>query len=108
MIAQQELNDLGIKTIRRGDDLYIRKEDREIEYKLSVSIATVSINSMKIHFALNITSEGTPTDVEITGLKEIKNDLKDKEIVKLADNISIKYIGELDNIEADITKTKVL
>ena len=37
---------------------------------LSVSIATCSVSSMKIHFALNLTEKGTPQDVETAGLLE--------------------------------------
>lgn len=39
---------------RKGDDLYL--EDK----KLSISIATRSSNSVLVHFAMNILSEGTP------------------------------------------------
>ena len=107
LIAQNNLNNLDIETIRRGDDLYVRKSDG-VEGKLTVSIATASITSMKIHFAINITSKGTPSDLDIMSLNECKKDLNKKDIVKLSDNISNGYIDELNNIEADITKTKVL
>jgi len=107
LIAQNNLNNLDIETIRRGDDLYVRKSD-DVEGKLTVSIATASITSMKIHFAINITSKGTPSDLDIMSLNECKKDLNKKDIVKLSDNISNGYIDELNNIEADITKTKVL
>lgn len=43
-----------LKLRRDGDDLYL--EDR----KLSISIATVSPVSALIHFAVNVTNEGTP------------------------------------------------
>lgn len=39
---------------RSGDDLYL--DDR----KLSISIATRSTNSVLVHFALNVSNEGTP------------------------------------------------
>jgi uncharacterized protein len=107
LITQNNLDNLNIKTIRRGDDLYVSKEDG-MEEKLTVSIATANLNSMKIHFAINITSEGTPSDIDITALKECNKGLNNEDIVKLADTISNKYIDELENIEADITKTKVL
>lgn len=106
-LVQDSLDKLQIKTVRRGDDLYIMRDSGKMD-KLSVSIATVSINSMKIHFALNITSEGTPSDVDIIGLNDFKKDLKMEMILKLADNISKDYMSELNDIESDITKTKVL
>lgn len=44
----------GKLLIRKGDDLYL--EDR----KLSISIATKATNSVLVHFAMNISNEGTP------------------------------------------------
>lgn len=43
-----------VQMLRRGDDLYV--DDR----KFSISIATVSPVSQMLHFAVNITQEGTP------------------------------------------------
>ena len=48
LIFYEKLSKLGVLIKREGDDIYI--EDR----KLSVCIASSSISSMKIHFALNI------------------------------------------------------
>lgn len=106
-IVRDNLDKMGIKTMRKGDDLYILIDHEKLE-KLSVSIATASINSMKMHFALNITSEGTPSDVNITSLTECKENLQIENINELADNISENYMDELKDIESDITKTKVL
>ena len=44
-----------IKVSREGDDLY--SKDRR---KLSISIAGKSVQSVLIHFAVNVTNEGTP------------------------------------------------
>lgn len=44
----------ALKLVRKGDDLYL--ENR----KLNISIATISRQSSLIHFAVNVTSEGTP------------------------------------------------
>lgn len=44
----------GVTLVRQGDDLY------HGEKKLSISIATSSVVSSMIHFAVNITNEGTP------------------------------------------------
>lgn len=49
-----ELSSGRIHLRREGDDLYLDKR------KLSISIATASPVSQMIHFAVNITNEGTP------------------------------------------------
>lgn len=107
MMVQNNLEKLGLKTIRRGDDLYHLPEQGKTEAKLSVSIATCSNNSMKIHFAVNISSQGTPSDVEITSLTDCIEGLTTEEVDQLADDVARDYIGELSSIERDITKTKV-
>lgn len=100
MITKDILNDFNIITSRKGDDLYFEGK------KLSVSIATCSNSSMKIHFGMNITNKGTPDDVETIGLTEC-NDFEDEDIQKLVDKISETYINEIESIEEDICKTKV-
>ncbi len=99
MITKEVLEDFGIKTKRIGDDLYIDGR------KLSVSIATCSTSSMKIHFGMNLTSKGTPEDVATIGLFECEMD--DERIHELVNIICKKYIGEVSSIEEDIAKTKV-
>jgi len=106
MIVKDNLEKLGLKTIREGDDLYhVIGSDKKA--KLSVSIATSSHNSMKIHFAVNISSEGTPSDVEITSLNDCIEGLTMEDVNQLADSIVDDYVSELSSIERDITKTKV-
>jgi hypothetical protein len=110
MIVQDNLEKINIKTLRHGDDLYCLVSDSkkgESMAKLSVSIATCSINSMKIHFAINILNEGTPPDVEIISLTDLSDNLIIGKIIEMADNICEDYIKELSTIEQDITKTKV-
>lgn len=101
MIVQEALRDNGIGTRRKGDDLYVG------DGKLSVSIATCSASSMKIHFAMNITSQGTPDDVKTTGLLECSANLNVEDISEMANNISETYVNEIFDIEDDISKTKV-
>ena len=48
---------------REGDDLYFEKR------KLSISVATVSPLSVMIHFAANVSTQGTP--VPTVGLEEL-------------------------------------
>lgn len=106
MMVRDNLEKSGLKTQREGDDLYhVTGPDKKA--KLSVSIATCSNNSMKIHFAMNISSEGTPSDVEITSLIDCIGDLASEKVDQMADNIVDDYIMELSSIENDITKTKV-
>lgn len=63
--------------MRKGDDLYL--EDR----KLSISIATHSPQSILVHFAMNISNEGTPvktcalSDLNIETTEFAKELLKD-------------------------------
>jgi hypothetical protein len=101
MIVQDLLRETGIKTRRKGDDLYCD------EGKLSVSIATCSASSMKIHFAMNLTTHGTPENIKTAGLMECLKDRGINEISKLADNISETYVNEILDIEEDISKTRV-
>lgn len=104
-IVKDILDNHGIKTRRDGDDLYVRKGDKD--GKLSVSIATCSVSSMKIHFALNLTERGTPNDVETTGLLVSGSDIKREDIPDVADEVCSNYIEEISSIESDITKTRV-
>jgi hypothetical protein len=101
MIVKDILAELGIQTSRNGDDLYFEGK------KLSVSIATCSNSSMKVHFGMNVRDEGTPDDVETIGLLECKNDMDNKQISTIIDKICETYINEIESIEEDIAKTKV-
>jgi uncharacterized protein len=101
LIVKDVLNDFGMATTREGDDLFFEKGKKK--GKLSVSIATCSVSSMKIHFALNLTEKGTPADVETSALLDVGIE-KVEEIAKTACN---KYISEIKSIKSDITKTKV-
>ncbi len=104
MIIQDILAEIGIKTRRSGDDLYSKDGNQG---KLTVSIATCSASSMKIHFAINLVSEGTPDDVEVAGILECLEGLKNENIPDLADEACRNYIMEISSIEKDITKTRV-
>ncbi len=55
-IIKEAIEDLGYFVSRKGDDLFFDNR------KLSVSIATKSVNSCLIHTALNIIKEGAPVD----------------------------------------------
>lgn len=105
LIVKDILNDLGMATTREGDDLFFYKGNRK--GKLSVSIATCSVSSMKIHFALNLTENGTPDDVETSALLESGLNIGMDQVEELAETASDKYILEISSIKSDITKTKV-
>ena len=85
----------GIKLTRSGDDLYWNNK------KLSVSIATKSVNSVLIHTGINIDSEGAP--VNACGLT---NDLGITDIKNLALEIMDRYSEELEDIVLASTKVR--
>ncbi len=106
MIFREILTEYGISTKREGDDIFVDGG------KLSISIASVSLSSAKIHFALNLEDKGTPDDVDTIGLFDIKvNDeqiFTDDNLLELINKIVKRFVDELETIENDISKTKVL
>ncbi len=94
--AKENIERFG-RITRKGSDLYHE------EKKLSVSIATASVSSGKIHLGINITEKGAPANVRVAGLQS----LGVSDPLKLAEEIAVGYAEELKNIEDDITKTKV-
>ncbi len=109
MIIKDMLNKLGIKTDRNGDDLYYQKPSKngKLKGKLSVSIATCSVSSMKIHFALNLVENGTPDNIETAGILEPYMNIGMSDVQMFIDNVCETYINEILAIEMDITKTRV-
>ena len=93
------LSEKGIEIKRIGDDLFVNGK------KLSVSVATSGRNSIKFHFGINVTSDGTPDYVDAVGLKEIG--LVESEIEIFIDEVCGRYINEIKKIGKDIKKTKV-
>ena len=106
MIFREILTEYGVKTTREGDDIFVDGR------KLSISIASVSLSSAKIHFALNLEDKGTPDDVDTIGLYDIKVDNKqvftENNLLELINETANRFINELETIEKDISKTKVL
>ena len=94
-VIKELLESYGITVIRNGDDLIIDNR------KLSVSIATKSINSVLIHTGLNIISEGAP--VAASGLL---SELGIENIKDFAINVMTKYSEELDDIILASTKVR--
>lgn len=106
LIFREILTEKGVTTTREGDDIFVDNR------KLSISIASVSLSSAKIHFALNLEDKGTPNDVETIGLFDIKvNDeqiFTEDNLLELINETVTRFINELETIEKDISKTKVL
>ena len=106
MIFREILTEYGVQTEREGDDIFVDGG------KLSISIASVSLSSSKIHFALNLEDKGTPSDVETIGLYDIRVNgrqvFTEDNLLDLINKTVTKFIDELETIEKDISKTKVL
>lgn len=78
---------LGADSLDRfGDDIYWNDK------KLSISIASSSSVSTQIHFAMNITTEGTP--VKTTSLQELGMDPQ-----KTAEDIMVLWSKEFESMQ---------
>lgn len=75
------------KLVRDGDDLY----SADKKNKLSISIASKSAVSTMIHFAMNITNNGTP--VPTLSLQDLKVDP-----TKLAEQLMNDFASEYESI----------
>lgn len=107
MIFREILSEHGIMSKREGDDIFVDGG------KLSISIATASLSSMKIHFALNLEDKGTPDDVDTIGLYDIRDSngeqtFNESNVVDLINETANRFIAELETIEKDISKTNLL
>lgn len=107
LIFCEELKKLNVNYSREGDDVYVNGA------KLTISIASVSISSMKIHFAFNIQDKGTPDVLETIGIFEVKNTegktiCNEDNLVDFINTVITNYINELKTIELDISKTDTL
>lgn len=94
-IIKEALEKRGFVIRRNGDDLFFGDK------KLTVSIATKSVNSILIHTGINIDSTGAP--VKASGLT---SELGITDIKSLADEILKKYSQEIDDIILASTKVR--
>ena len=94
-IIKEALEKRGFKIFRSGDDLFFDGK------KLTVSIATKSVNSILIHTGINIDSTGAP--VKASGLT---SELKITDIRELAQEILKNYSEEIDDIVLASTKVR--
>lgn len=82
---------------REGDDLYLATGDGE--GKLSISIATVSPVSGLIHFAVNVSNQGTP--VKTASLEDLGIDAR-----RFADELLLRLASEMNSIKDATCKVK--
>ena len=85
-VIKEALEKRGLKITRNGDDLFFDGK------KLTVSIATKSVNSILIHTGINIDSTGAP--VKASGLT---SELGITDIKGLAQEILTNYSEEIDD-----------
>lgn len=80
--------------VRSGDDLFINGK------KLTISIASTSAVSQKIHFGINVTHEyyGSLADLGIYG----------NEVEETLSKIAEAYVNEMKDIEGDLRKSRPL
>lgn len=93
-IIKETLEDMGIKTKRKGDDLFYNDK------KLSVSIATKSTTSTLIHTGINLVSTGAPIPV---------SSIKDMEIIDedcFINEVMERFCMETKDIECAKVKVR--
>lgn len=79
------VKELSQMLFRDGDDIYFKKQ------KLSISIATQSVTSTLVHFAVNVVNEGTP--VSTLSLQDLKVDP-----FVFCKNILAKFSSEVESV----------
>lgn len=94
-IIKEALESRNINVARNGDDLFVDGK------KLTVSIATKSLNSVLIHTGINIDAKGAP--VKACGLQ---SDLNIADVESFAKEIMTKYSDEIDDIIMASTKVR--
>jgi len=105
VVVKEILQKYNVDAERKGSDLYVDGK------KLSVSIVTVG-EVQKIHFGINLTTKGTPSDVETVALENFEcfkedKDIDNAKIEKFIDEILNRYIFDVEKIEKDIKKTRI-
>lgn len=98
-VVLEILRNYAINVERKGGDLYIEGK------KLSVSAATTG-KTQKIHFGINLTTKGTPSDVKTVALEDFECFRNNGKMEKFIDEILNKYMFEIEKIEKDIKKTR--
>lgn len=91
-IAAEALKDMGFIVTRKGDDLFYKGG------KLSISIASTSAVSCKIHFGINVECEDYMS-LDKMGVKDPDGVLR---------QVGERYAGEIEDMERDMRKSRPL
>jgi len=94
-IVREHLVGFGVSTSREGDDLFLKGK------KLTVSIASTSAVSQKIHFGINVSHE-VYGNLREAGIGD------DESIVRFMQEIGEAYVREFEDIEKDLRKSRPL
>jgi hypothetical protein len=94
-LVREYLAGLGIQTSREGDDLFLKGK------KLTVSIASTSAVSQKIHFGMNVSHE-VYGNLKEAGMED------DESIMRIMQEIGEAYVKEFEDIEKDLRKSRPL
>jgi hypothetical protein len=93
-IVSEILRERGITVRRDGDDLFVNNK------KLTISIASTSAVSQKIHFGINVTHD------VYGNLKECG--IEGDDLAVLMQEIGTRYVQEFEDIEKDLRKSRPL
>ncbi len=91
-LVAEVLSSCGVSTSRQGDDLFFNGK------KLTVSIASTSAVSSKIHFGINVFHDHYGC----------LNEAGVKDPGSLPDDICRRYVREIEDIEKDLRKSRPL
>ena len=94
-IVREYLAGIGVQTTRQGDDLFLKGK------KLTVSIASTSAVSQKIHFGINV-SHDVYGNMKEAGIEE------DDQVTSFMYEAGEAYIREIEDIERDLRKSRPL
>ncbi|HWR25997.1 MAG TPA: DUF366 family protein [Methanosarcina sp.] len=94
-LVKEYLAGIGVQTTRMGDDLFFEGK------KLTVSIASTSAVSQKIHFGINVSHDvyGSMKEAEIG---------EDRQISNFMQVVGEAYVREFEDIEKDLRKSRPL
>jgi hypothetical protein len=94
-LVREYLADIGVQTTREGDDLFLKGK------KLTVSIASTSAVSQKIHFGINVSHD-------VYGNLKEAGIIDDRQIASFMQAVGEAYVREFEDIEKDLRKSRPL
>ena len=94
-IVKEYLAGIGVQANREGDDLFLDGK------KLTVSIASTSAVSQKIHFGINV-SHDVYGNMKEAGIEE------DDQVTSFMYEVGEAYVREIEDIERDLRKSRPL